>query len=168
MKKQKAVRHSIILLGFLPFIMLVTSYSMSAEQTRRGSINLSLGKANSNDEETGNFGLLKSIDWNLRPGWASGGINFGIVKNEILVMGNINLKIPLKRIEPFVTAGFGIIIESLNLASNYGGGIRIRVGNKIGIVSEYRKMHFKYRPKQRQTKSLIAVDYFGAGLFYFF
>lgn len=168
MRRNRAVRHTIILLGALSFAMLATPNSMPAEQKRKGSINVALGIAKSNDNETGNFGLLKSIDWNLLSGWVSGGINFGIIKNEILAMGNVSLKIPLSRIEPFVTAGYGIIIERFSPASNYGGGIRFRLGKKIGIVAEYRKLHFKYKEKRDGTQSTVAVDFFGGGLFYFF
>lgn len=139
-----------------------------AAQKKRGSINATLGIANSDDKESGNFGLLKSVGWNLLSGWVSGGINFGIVKNEILAMGNISLNIPLKGIEPFATAGYGIVIERFSSVNNYGAGMRVLVGKHIGIVAEYRKFHFKYKNKQRNTESSVNVDYFGAGLFYYF
>lgn len=83
-------------------------------------------------------------------------------------MGNISLNIPLKRIEPFATAGYGIIMERFSLVSNYGGGIRVSLGKSIGIVAEYRKIHFKYKDKQRHTESVVIVNYFGACIFYFF
>ncbi len=129
---------------------------------------MTLGIVNSNDNESGNFGLLKSVGWNLLSGWVSGGINFGIVKNEILAMGNISLNIPLKRIEPFATAGYGIIIERLSLVNNYGAGIRVLLSKSVGVVAEYRKFHFKYKDKQKHTESSIIVNYFGAGIFYYF
>lgn len=147
---------------------MLSSDQLAAAQKKRGSINATLGIAKSDDKETGNFGLLKSVGWNLLSGWVSGGINFGIVKNEILAMGNIGLNIPLNRIEPFATAGYGIIIERFSSVSNYGAGIRVLVGKRIGIVAEYRKIRFTYKDKQRQTQSSVNVDYFGAGLFYYF
>ncbi len=135
---------------------------------RRGSDNMTLGLAKSSDKETGNFGLLKSVGWNLLSGWVSGGINFGIIKNEILAMGNISFNIPLKRVEPFVTAGYGIVIERFSLVNNYGAGIRVLLGKHVGIVTEYRKLNFKYKDKQKNTTSTVTVDYIGAGIFYYF
>ncbi len=157
-----------MLLGILSFFLVAATDHLSGEQQRRGSINASLGIAKSNDNEKGNFGLLKSIDWNFLSRYTSGGLSFGIVKNEILAMGNISLKIPINRLEPFATAGFGAIIESFSLVNNYGAGIRILLGKKIGIVAEYRKFNFTYKDKQRRTENKIIVDYFGAGIFYFF
>lgn len=171
MRKQKATLHAIILLtAVLFFLSFASGRELNKQETqkKRGSINVTLGIANSNDNESGNFGLLKSVGWNLLSGWVSGGINFGIVKNEILAMGNISLNIPLKRIEPFATAGYGIVIERFSPVNNYGAGIRVLLGEHIGIVTEYRKFHFKYKDKQKNTKSSVIVDYFGAGIFYFF
>lgn len=171
MRKQIATLHAIILLTAVLFFLSFASGSELAEQKtgkKRGAINMTMGIAKSNDNESGNFGLLKSVGWNLLSGWASGSINFGIVKNEILAMGNISLNIPLKRIEPFATAGYGIIIERFCLVNNYGAGIRVPLGKSIGIVAEYRKIQYKFKNKQKKTKSLIKVDYFGAGIFYSF
>ena len=42
------------------------------------------------------------------------------------------------------------------------------LGKRIGIVAEYRKLHFKYKDKQKNTESSVIVDYFGAGIFYYF
>ena len=170
MGKKKIITHSIAISGLILFFLFISSNSLLNAQTqkRKGSINVSLGTAKSNDKETGNFGLLKSLDRNVLSGWASGGINFGIIKNEILLMGNISLKIPLKRIEPFVTAGYGIIIERFSPATNYGGGIRIQLGKKIGIIAEYRKLHFSYKEQRNNITNSVEVDYIGAGLMYFY
>jgi hypothetical protein len=171
LRGKRAALHIIILLTIaLLFTSIASAQSADEQETkkRRGSDNMTLGLAKSSDKETGNFGLLKSVNWNIFSDWISGGINFGIIKNEILLMGNVSLNIPLKRIEPFVTAGYGIIIERFSLASNYGGGIRILLGKHIGVVTEYRKLQFKYKDKQRHTQTTILVDYFGAGIFYYF
>jgi len=165
-----------MLSGLAVFFFFIAGNSFLSAQTqeetqtqkRKGSINVAIGTAKSNDNESGNFGLLKSLDRNFLSGWASGGINFGIIKNEILLMGNFSLKIPLKRIEPFATAGYGIIIERFSPASNYGAGIRIQLGKKIGIIAEYRKLHFKYKNKQKNSTTSVDVDFFGAGLLYFY
>ena len=141
---------------------------------KRGSINLTLGFAESSDIEKGNFGLLKSVGWNLLSGWVSAGVNFGIVKNEIMLMGNVCFIIPLNRIEPFVTAGYGFILETFHAVDNYGAGLRIRLGKSIGIVAEYRKFHFVEFEKDSnirdnsKIKTKTLVDYFGAGIFYYF
>jgi hypothetical protein len=83
-------------------------------------------------------------------------------------MGNVCLNIPLNRIEPFATAGYGFILERASPASNYGGGVRFLLGKRIGIVAEYRKLHFKYKDNQKQSIISVNVDYFGAGIFYYF
>jgi hypothetical protein len=171
LKKRKATSQSIILFIALLFFLSYANGQVQGEvkaQKKRGSINLTMGIAKSNDNEKGNFGLLKSVGWNLFSGWVSAGINFGIVKNEIMAMGNVTLNAPLKRIEPFATAGYGIIVETFQTVSNYGGGIRFRLGQHVGIVTEYRKLHFKQKDKQRDEESKIIVDYFGAGIFYYF
>jgi hypothetical protein len=171
MNKRKATSRSIILLIAVLFSLSSAKAQVQGEvkaQKKRGSINLTMGYADSSDIEKGNFGLLKSVGWNLFSGWLSAGVNFGIIKNEIMAMGNITLNVPLKRIEPFVTAGYGIIVETFCTVNNYGGGIRVRLGQHVGIVTEYRKLHFKQKDKQRETEAKIIVDYFGAGIFYYF
>jgi hypothetical protein len=135
---------------------------------KRGSINLTMGYAKSSDIEKGNFGLLKSVGWNFLSGWVSAGVNFGIIKNEIMIMGNASLIVPLDRIQPFITAGYGFILETFGTVNNYGAGLRIRLGKKIGIVTEYRKLHFKQKEGMRQAELKIIADYFGAGIFYYF
>jgi hypothetical protein len=133
-----------------------------------------MGFAKSNDSEKGNFGLLKSVGWNLFSGWISAGVNFGIVKNEIMAMGSISLNIPVKRIEPYVTAGYGFIVETFHAVDNYGAGLRIRLGKHVGIVTEYRKFHFEEFESNSnirtnsKIKTKTKVDYFGAGIFYYF
>ena len=171
MRKKKATFHVIMLLTATLLIASIASAQSEAEQVtkkKRGTDNMTMGIAKSNDKETGNFGLLKSVSWKLRSDWISAGINFGIVKNEIMIMGSITLNIPLKRIEPFLTAGYGIIFETFSLVNNYGAGIRIWVGKSVGIITEYRKFHFKQQEKQKGLESKIVVDYFGAGIFYTF
>jgi hypothetical protein len=127
-----------------------------------------MGYAESSDIEKGNFGLLKSVGWNLLSGWVSAGVNFGIVKNEIMIMGNVCFIIPLNVVEPFVTAGYGFILETFSAVDNYGAGLRIRLGKSIGIVTEYRKFHFVEFNKRSDIKNETSVDYFGAGIFYYF
>jgi len=171
LKEKKASPHVIILLAITLSLSSIASAQPADQQKakkRRGSDDMTLGLAKSSDKEKGNFGLLKSVGWIIFPDWISGGISFGIVKNEILLMGNVCLNIPLKRVEPFVTAGYGIVIERFSLVNNYGGGIRFLLGHHIGIVTEYRKLNFKYKDNRRNTSYSVAVDYFGAGIFYYF
>jgi hypothetical protein len=171
LREKKAAFHIIMLLGITLSLASMAWGQLNMEQKtekRRGSDDMTLGLAKSSDKEKGNFGLLKSVAWNIRSDWISAGINFGIIKNEILLMGNICLNIPLNRLEPFVTAGYGFIIERFTLAGNYGGGVRFLLGKRIGVIAEYRKLHFKYKDKQKNTESSVDVDYFGAGIFYYF
>jgi hypothetical protein len=177
-KKTKATLHLVILMTAVLFISSIAHGQFVAKKERtgekRGSINLTLGYAESNDLEKGNFGLLKSVGWNLLSGWVSAGVNFGIIKNEIMLMGNVCFIIPLNRIEPFVTAGYGFILETFHAVDNYGAGLRIRLGKSIGIVTEYRKLNFEEFNKTFNTggitskKTKTSVDYFGAGIFYYF
>jgi len=61
-----------------------------------------------------------SLGWKLLSDWIAAGISFGIVKNEMLMAANLGLNIPLKRIEPFATAGYRIIIQNMAAVNNYG------------------------------------------------
>ena len=171
MREKKATFHITLFLTITLLLASIAWGQTEMEQKakkRRGSDDMTIGLAKSSDKEKGNFGLLKSVAWNIGSDWVSAGVNFGIIKNEILLMGNVCLNIPLNRIEPFVTAGYGVIIERFSLASNYGGGVRFLLGKRIGVVAEYRKLHFKYKDKRKNTESSITVDYFGAGIFYYF
>lgn len=170
MGKKSASCLIILLTITLLFTSVVAGQSDVQQKTkkRRGSDNTTLGLAKSSDKETGNFGLLKNVSWYLPSDWISLGINFGIIKNEYLLMANASLNLPIKRIELFITAGYGIIIEAFSLANNYGGGIRVLVGKHVGVVTEYRKLHFIYKNKQKHTKTTVATDYFGVGIFYYF
>jgi hypothetical protein len=171
LKKPKATIHIIALLIATMFFSSIARGQFVAAQEfkkKRGAINLSLGYAESTDFEKGNFGLLKSVGWNLLSGWLSAGVNFGIIKNEIMLMGNVSLIVPLDRIEPFATAVYGFILETFSAVSNYGGGLRVRLGKKIGIIAEYRKLDFTQKRFRGGEKTKVKVDYFGAGIFYYF
>jgi hypothetical protein len=178
LRKQKTTSHLIILLATIFLLSSLARGQFVAKKERtgekRGSINLTIGYAESSDIEKGNFGLLKSVGWNLLSGWVSAGVNFGIVKNEIMLMGNVCFIIPLNRIEPFVTAGYGFILETFHSVDNYGAGLRVRLGKSIGVVTEYRKFNFvEFESNSNirdnsNKKTKTSVDYFGAGIFYYF
>ena len=168
MKKQQAVAHAIVLFGLLSLILLITSSHILAAQKNRGAINVTLGVASGKNAQEGDLSLVKNVSWNLFSGWISAGFNLGIIKKEYMLGGSLSFNIPIKPIQPFTTAGYGVIFQNLNPITTYGVGVRISLGKSIGIVAEYRKFRFKNVDRHIHTNPILLLDYYGAGIFYYF
>jgi hypothetical protein len=168
LRKKKTVTIIILLFGLISFFLFSPCGDLQAAQKKRGAINVTLGGASSKDNLSGDFSMVKGVGWNFLSGWMSAGINLGMIKKEFMATGNLNFHIPLGPIEPYATAGYGIILQTFFPIGNYGGGIRISIKKSFGIVGEYRKIRYKNRDRYMGTKSTVDLDYYGAGLFYYF
>ena len=80
-----------------------------------------------------------------------------IFTSDIAISGNFSLNLPVKtRFIPFATIGYGICIHFYRWL-NYGGGIKVRLTDKLGLRTEYR--HFSIADE--------SGDWILCGIFYF-
>lgn len=112
----------------------------------------------------GHLAIVKSFWWFALPKVFALGLSFDYVADFVPLVLNVALNAPIPVVVPFVCAGVG---GGLNVSgiTTYGGGLKVRLGRKIGLIAEYRKCHyskktFSFPPR----KERFAVDYFGAGI----
>ncbi|NTV82230.1 MAG: hypothetical protein HGA24_12530, partial [Candidatus Aminicenantes bacterium] len=71
---------------------------------------------------------------------------------------------PLGAVTPFVCASAGASFTQGGILS-YGGGVKLRLGSKFGLVFEYRKYRYilksNFDPDYRER---VVADYLGAGI----
>ncbi len=112
----------------------------------------------------GRIGIVKSFWWYALPRVVSIGLSFDYVMSAMPLSANAALNAPLGFVTPFVSAGAGTNLTYGGI-TNYGGGLKIRLGRKFGLIAEYRRYH--YTEKSGYLSDIryeVATDYFGAGI----
>ncbi len=110
------------------------------------------------------IGIVKSFWWYPLPKVFAVGLSFDFVLPAIPLTVNASLNAPLGFVTPFVCAGAGAGL-TIGGITNYGGGLKVRLGPKLGLVFEYRKYH--YADKSILSEGLgekVGADYLGAGI----
>lgn len=129
----------------------------------RWESNLSLGSVSS-----GRLGIVKSFWWYALPRILALGLSLDHVLEAVPFSLNVALNAPTPVVVPFVCAGVGTTLTCGGI-SFYGGGLKIRLGRRIGLVAEYRKYRYNqtdgsYDP----TFTKATAGYFGGGLAYIY
>jgi hypothetical protein len=110
------------------------------------------------------IGVVKAFWWYAVPKIVTLGLSFDYFVDGLPLSVNVGLNAPLPVVVPFVCAGAGASF-SIGGITHYGGGIKVRLGPKFGLVFDYRKYHYQvdsvYDPG---TKVKMASDYFGGGI----
>jgi hypothetical protein len=109
-------------------------------------------------------GLVKSFWWYALAKVFAVGLSFDFVAPFIPLSINAAVQAPIPLVTPFVCGGVGGSITGYGI-TNYGGGFRVRLGPKFGLVVEYRRYHYTqdaaYLPGDKEK---VAADYVGAGI----
>jgi hypothetical protein len=110
------------------------------------------------------IGIVKSFWWYAVPKLFAVGLSFDFVMPAIPLSFNAALLAPIPLVTPFVCAGAGGTLTHGGI-TNYGGGVRVRLGPKFGLVFEYR--HYRYTLESQLDPDYhekVLSDYFGAGI----
>ncbi len=129
------------------------------QKVKRWESNLSLGSVSS-----GRLGIVKSFWWFAVPKVIALGLSFDHVMAAIPLSIDVAVNAPIPVVRPFVCAGAGAALNGSGI-THYGGGLKVRLGKKFGLVAEYR--HYYYRvvaglfPRVWEKAD---AHYFGAGI----
>jgi hypothetical protein len=133
------------------------------QKIKRWESNLSIGGVSS-----GRFGIVKSFWWFAVPDVIALGLSFDHVIEAIPLSVNVALNAPIPVVRPFICAGAGAALNGTGI-THYGGGLKVRLGKKFGLMAEYRQYYYRiivgYFPKVWEKAS---AHYFGAGISWFY
>ncbi|MBP7706670.1 MAG: hypothetical protein KA243_05420 [Candidatus Aminicenantes bacterium] len=125
----------------------------------RWESNLSLGAVSS-----GRIGIVKSFWWYAVPRIVTVGLSLDHVLEAIPVSLTLAVNAPTPIVVPFVCAGAGTTL-TVGGISFYGGGLKIRLGRRLGIIAECRRYAFRQTDGAFEpTYTKATARYFGAGL----
>lgn len=109
-------------------------------------------------------GLVKSVWWYAVPNVFALGLSFDFVGPFIPLSIDVALQAPIAAVTPFLCGGVGGGVNGHGIAS-YGGGVRVRLVRKFGLVFEYRRYHYTQETAATAGgEENIAADYLGAGI----
>ncbi len=156
---------------FVPFALLIVLLTWAFDASAQGSgqagppkiarwqSNLSIGAVVDH-----RMGIVKSFWWFPVPKILAMGMSLDYVMPAIPFSLNVSASAPVPIVTPFVCAGAGGTLTGGKI-SNYGGGVRIRLGPKFGLVCEYRRYHYSYHPEDiPDALEKDSANYFGAGI----
>lgn len=128
-------------------------------KTPRLESNLSLGRVSN-----GRFGVVKSFRWYVVPNVLAIGLTLDFVADVIPFSLGFAVSAPIRAVTPFVCAGAGGGLDGCSI-NHYGGGLKVRLGRRFGVIAEYRMYHYTFNvasyPAHRERTSAY---YFGAGI----
>ena len=112
----------------------------------------------------GRIGLVKSFWWHPFRKVLALGLSFDYVYEAVPLSVDIALNAPIPVVIPFVCAGAGGSLTGSSLTF-YGGGIKIRLLKKFGLIAEYRRYRYNHDSSGNPpVEEMVDVDYFGAGI----
>jgi hypothetical protein len=110
------------------------------------------------------IGIVKSFWWYPLPDVFAVGLSFDHVGPFIPLSINAAAQAPIPVVTPFVCCGAGSSLTQGGI-TNYGGGLRVRLGPKFGLVFEYRHYHYTQDSRfEPSGKEKVAADYVGGGI----
>lgn len=156
----------VLLLGLMTCVLGAYAQGAApaaAAKVSRWQSNLSIG-----DVIGKRIGIVKSLWWYAVPKVFAVGGSFDFVMPAIPFSLNVAVSAPLPLVTPFVCAGVGANLTHGGI-TNYGGGLRVRLGPKIGVVAEYRRYRYTIKlPSDPVEKEKVVSDYIGAGISWFY
>jgi hypothetical protein len=112
----------------------------------------------------GRIGLVKSFWWHPFRKVVALGLSFDYVYEAVPLSVDIALNAPIPVVIPFVCAGAGGSLTGSTLTF-YGGGIKIRLLKKFGLIAEYRRYRYNHDSSGNPpVEEMVDADYFGAGI----
>jgi hypothetical protein len=126
----------------------------------RWESNLSLGLTGN-----GRIGVVKSFWWFALPKVLALGLSFDCVFQEAIPLSiDIAVNAPIPIVRPFVCAGAGGSLNGGGIA-HYGGGLKVRLVRKFGLIAEYRRFRYSTTVGTHPTRlEKVSTHYFGAGI----
>jgi hypothetical protein len=110
------------------------------------------------------IGIVKSIWWFALPGVFAIGPSFEFVGPFMSFSLGVAANAPLGFVSPFVCASAGTSLTQGGI-SGYGGGIKVRLGPKFGLIFEYRRYRYTLDSNfDSDYHEKVAADYVGAGI----
>jgi len=124
---------------------------------------LSLGRVS-----TGRIGAVKSFWWFAVPRVIALGLTFDWISDNIPFSLAVAVSAPIPVAAPFACAGIGGGLNGCGL-NYYGGGLKVRLSQRFGIIAEYRNYRFTtvvsaYPPRREKG----SADFIGAGIAWFY
>jgi hypothetical protein len=129
----------------------------TSQKIPRWESNLSIGWVSS-----GRIGIVKSFWWFAVPRVIALGLSFDYITQSMPLSVNVALNAPIPVIRPFVCAGAGIGFSGGSL-THYGGGLKVRLIRKFGVIVEYRRYYYLANVSFYAREKANA-HYFGAGI----
>ena len=131
----------------------------SSPRIFRWESDLSIGSVSS-----GRLGIVKSVWWYAVPKVVAVGLSLDHVLEAIPLSLNVALNAPLPVVVPFVCAGAGTTL-TVGGITHYGGGVKVRLGRRLGVIAEYRRYHYwQTNGAFDPILTKAAAHYFGAGV----
>lgn len=147
------------LLAAAPAAGVPASPEGSTPRVPRWESDLSVGSVSS-----GRLGIVKSFWWYAVPKVVAVGLSLDHVLEAIPFSLNVALNAPFPVVVPFVCAGAGTALTCGGI-THYGGGIKVRLGRRLGVIAEYRRYHYRQSDGTFEpTYTKAAAHYFGAGI----
>lgn len=100
-------------------------------------------------------GVVAAFWWYPVPNIISFGCSVDYICSSVPLSVNAGLNLPLKKIVPFISAGVGSSLTRGSI-SHYGGGLRFRLWEKIGIILEYQNYRYNVPDLVTQDEILKA------------
>lgn len=110
------------------------------------------------------IGIVKSFWWYAVPNIVALGLSFDFVSSNLPLSVGVALQAPIAVVTPFVCAAAGGSLSGHGI-TGYGGGVRVRLAPKFGLLLEYR--HYQLTedsPAHLSGHEKVHADYVGAGI----
>jgi hypothetical protein len=110
------------------------------------------------------IGIVKSLWWFAVPNIVAIGLSFDFVGSLMPLSVGVALQAPIAVVTPFICAAAGGSFSGHGI-TGYGGGFRVRLAPKFGLVFEYRRYHFTQdSPAYASGSETVDANYVGAGI----
>jgi hypothetical protein len=135
----------------------------TSEKVLRLESNLSVGRVS-----TGRLGAAKTFWWYAVPKVIALGLSFDWITDTIPFSLAVAVNAPIPVVTPFACAGAGAGLNGCGI-NYYGGGLKIRLVRKFGLIAEYRNYRFTtVESSFPVVRGKGRAYYFGAGIAWFY
>lgn len=154
-------------IGFLAVGILIAGVAAASAQTdvikpksHRWESNLSAGGTANH-----RFGLIKSVWYFAIPKILAVGLSADCIMREAIPFSiDVALNAPIPIVRPFVCAGAGGSLSGGGV-SGYGGGLKVTLIKRFGIIVEWRRYRYTYKVSEVPViRDKATTTYLGAGI----
>jgi len=110
------------------------------------------------------IGIVKSFWWFAVPNVVALGLSFDFVSSNMPLSVGVALQAPIAVVTPFICASAGGSLSGHGI-TGYGGGLRVRLAPKFGLVFEYRRYHLTQDSAANLSgHETVEANYVGGGI----